>query len=188
MTTREFIQMAGQHWLVVVGAFVALPAGAWLCGVVHGRGNGSNSPWKYLYSVLVYFACVPGLFSAVLTGYTLFFSHENLLDLNPLVYLLPMASMVVTLLLVRQSVSFTQVPGFDRLSGLMVMIGCSFAIALAIQKTNIWIFFGGSIDRLFILAAGVFALLKWGTYALFRNRDEPKKEAPKFPGTGGGLS
>jgi hypothetical protein len=64
----------------------------------------------------------------------------------------------------------------------MMMMGCSFAIALAIQKTNIWIFFGGSIEKLFLLAAGVFALLKWGTYALFRRRDEPKTDPPKFPG------
>jgi len=72
------------------------------------------------------------------------------------------------------------VPGFDRLSGLMVMIGCSFAIALVIQKTRIFIFFGGSIERLFGLAIGVFALLKWGMYMLFRSPAEPKKDAPKF--------
>ena len=64
----------------------------------------------------------------------------------------------------------------------MVMVGCSFAIALAIQKTNIWIFFGGSIERLFLLAAGVFVLLKWGARRLFRRRDEPPEEPPKFPG------
>jgi hypothetical protein len=185
MTTREFIQMAGQHGLVLVGIFLAVPASAWLCGVAHGRGNGGRSPWRYLYAVLVYLACVPGLFSGVLTAYTLFISRENLLDVNPLAYFLPITSMIVTLALVRKNVTFDEVPGFDRLSGLMVMMGCSFAIALAIQKTNIWIFFGGSIDRLFILAVGVFALLKWGAYALFRGRNEPEKEAPKFPGEGG---
>jgi hypothetical protein len=64
----------------------------------------------------------------------------------------------------------------------MVMLACSFAIALAIQKTNIWVFFGGSLEKLFLLAAGVFALLKWGTYMLFRRRDEPVQERPKIPG------
>ena len=186
MTTREFIEMAGRHWLVLVGLFAALPAGAGLCGRAHGRGNGGNAPWKYLYSVLVYLACVPGLFAGVVTAYALFFSRENLLDVNPLAYFLPVLSMVVTLVLVRKNVAFDQIPGFDRLSGLMVMIGCSFAIALVIQKTNVWILFGGSIDHLLILAAGVFALLKWGTYAFFRNRDEPRKEAPEFPSPGGG--
>jgi hypothetical protein len=90
--------------------------------------------------------------------------------------------MIATLALIRRNVDFALVPGFDRLSGLMVMIGCSFAIALAIQKTRIWIFFGGSIERLIALAVGIFALLKWGTHQFFRRREEPKPERPKFPG------
>jgi hypothetical protein len=132
--------------------------------------------------VLVYAVCVPGMFAAVISGYALFFTRENLLDANLLVYFLPIISMVVTLIFIGKNVSFEEVPGFDRLSGLMVMVGCSFAIALAIQKTKIWIFFGGSIEKLFLLAAGVFALLKWGTYTLFRRRDEPRQERPPLPG------
>ena len=101
--------------------------------------------------------------------------------MNPLVYFLPIVSMVATLVFIRKIVSFDEIPGFDRLSGLMVMVGCSFAVALAVQKTNIWIFFGGSIERLLLLAAAVFALLKWGAYMVFRRRDEPKAEPPNFP-------
>ena len=182
MTIRDLIHLSDQHPFVLVGVFVAPPVIAWLLGRMHERGKGGASPWKYIYSVLVYLVCVPGLFAAVITAYTLFFSHENLLDASLLVYFLPIVSMVVTLIFIRKNVTFDEVPGFDRLSGLMMMVGCSFAVALAIQKTNIWIFFGGSIERLFILALGVFALLKWGTYMLFRRRDEPKQERPPFPG------
>lgn len=182
MTTRELIQMAGGHAWVLLAASIVPPLAAWLCGKLHGRSNGGGAPWKYVYSALVYLVCVPGMLAAVLTGYTLFFSRENLLDVNLLVYFLPLVSMVVTLIFIRKNVSFDLVPGFERLSGLMAMMGCSFAIALAIQKTNIWIFFGGSIEKLLALAVGVFALLKWGTYMLFRSREEPKRELPKFPG------
>jgi len=167
---------------VLVSAFVAPPVIVWLAGWLHGKERGKLAPWKYLYSVLVYLVCVPGMFSGVITAYTLFFIRESLLDANLLVYFLPIVSMVATLVLIRKNVSFDEVPGFDRLSGLMVMVGCSFAIALVIQKTRIWVFFGGSIEKLFLLAAGVFVLLKWGTYMLFRGRDEPKRELPKFPG------
>jgi hypothetical protein len=182
MTTRDFIQWAGQHPAVLVAAFVAPPVLAWLAGQSHGREQGKLAPWKYLYSVLVYLVCVPGMFAGVITAYSLFFSRENLLDANVLVYFLPLVSMVATLVLIRKNVSFDDVPGFDRLSGLMMMVGCSFVIALVIQKTSIFVFFGGSIEKLFLLAAGVFALLKWGTYMLFRKRDEPKQEPPQFPG------
>jgi hypothetical protein len=178
MTIRDLVELAGRYPLPLAGACAAPPLLAWLMGLMHPRGQGGLAPWKYLAAVLVYLACVPGMFAGVLTAYTLFFSRENLLDANVLVYLLPIASMVATLVLVRKDVPFSEVPGFDRLSGLMALIGCSFAIALAIQKTNIFLFFGGSIEKLLLLAAGVFALLKWGTYMLFRRSDEPKREAP----------
>jgi len=111
------------------------------------------------------------MFAGVITAYTLFFSRENLMDVNMLVYFLPIVSMIVTLVLIRKSVSFDEVPGFDRLSDLMATVGISFALALAIQKTNIWIFFGGSIVWLFILAAAIFLLLKWSAGRLFRSRN-----------------
>lgn len=181
MTIRELIQAVGDHPYIMTGALVAVPVLAWLIGLIHGKDNGGKSPWKYIYSVLVYAVCVPGLFSAVVTAYSMFFSKENLLDVNPLVYFAPVVSMIVTLILIRKNVSFDDVPGFDRLSGLMIMIGCSFAVALAIDKTRIWVFFGGSIERLFILAVGIFALIKWGAYMLFRRRDEPKQDMPDLP-------
>ena len=179
VTIRDLIQLAGKHpWLLVL-VFVGPPVLAWLAGRLQGKDQGKLPPWKYLHAVLVYVVWVPGMFAAVITAYTLFFSGENLLDANLPVYFLPIAAMVATLVLIRKNVSFDDVPGFHRLSGLMVMVGCSFAIALAIQKTRIWVFFGSSIEKLFLLAAGVFALLKWGTYMLFRRGDEPKEEPPE---------
>jgi len=181
MTTRDLIELAGQHPAVLLIAFVLPPLIAWLAGKVHGKEQGKLAPWKYLYSALVYLVCIPGMFAGVITAYTLFMSGENLLDANLLVYFLPIASMTATLVLIRKNVSFEEVPGFDRLSGLMAMVGCSFALALFIQKTRIFLFFGGSIQTLFLLAAGVFAMLKWGTYMLFRQHDEPTQEPPAFP-------
>jgi hypothetical protein len=181
MTINDFIRMANGHLPALLIFFVAPPVVAWLCGRIHGRGNGGNAPWKYIYSVLVYLVCIPGLLSSVLTGYALFFQRADMRDVNLAVYILPIISMIVTLILIHKTVNFENVPGFDRISGLMVMIGCSFVIALAIDKTRIWLLFHGSIAMLFALAAGIFAMLKWGTYMLFRRRDEPKQPAPKFP-------
>lgn len=182
MTINDLIKLASGHLLALVIFFVAPPVIAWICGAIHGRGNGGNAPWKYVYSVLVYLVCIPGLLASVLTGYQLFFQRADLLNVNIAVYFLPIISMIVTLIFIHKTVNFENVPGFDRISGLMVMIGCSFVIALAIEKTRIWIMFHGSIAMLFALAAGVFALLKWGTYMLFRRHDEPRQPAPRFPG------
>ena len=182
MSARELTQFADRHPLVLLALFFALPVAAWLCGRMHRRGGGGVAPWKFFYSILVYLACVPGLFAGVLTAYTLFFTRENLMDASLVVYVAPIVSMIVTLILIKKNVDFDQVPGFDRISGLMIMIACSFGLALAIEKMRIFVFFGGSIGKLFLLAAGIFALLRWGAYTLFRRRAEPKQELPKFPG------
>ncbi len=182
MSINDLIKLANGHLLALVIFFVAPPVIAWLCGVAHGRGNGGNAPWKYIYSVLVYLVCIPGLLASVLTGYELFFQRADLMNANIAVYFLPIISMIVTLIFIHKTVNFENVPGFDRISGLMVMIGCSFALALAIDKTRIWLLFHGPIAMLIVFVAGVFALLKWGSYMLFRRHDEPKQPAPKFPG------
>jgi len=182
MTINDLIRLANGHVLVLLACFAVPPIVAWCCGALHGRGNGGNAPWKYIYSVLVYLVCIPGLLASVLTGYELFFRRADLLDVNLAVYFLPIVSMIVTLIFIHKTVNFENVPGFDRISGLMVMIGASFVIALAIDKLRLLVFFHGSILLLFALAAGVFAFLKWGAYMFFRRHDEPKRPAPKFPG------
>ena len=177
MTGRDLIGLAGRSPTVLIALFAALPVVAGLLGFVHVRGAGRLAPWKYVYSVLVYLACVPGIAAAVLTAYTLFFTRENLLDQNLLVFILPVLSMAATLALIRKNVAFDAIPGFDRLWGLMILIGVSFAIVLAISKTFIGILFGGSIALLFAVWAALFGLLKWGAHALFHGKQEPRPSA-----------
>src|SRR5262245_6463102 len=109
VTIRELILLADRHSLELVVAFASLPVLASLCRLIHGRGRGGSAPWKYVYSAIVHLACVPGIFAGVLTAYTMWFTRENLLDVSLLVYLLPIVSMVVTLVLVGRSVEFDRV-------------------------------------------------------------------------------
>ena len=178
MTARALIELLGSHPALLLGLALVPPVAAVVLAWVHGRDAGAAAAWRHLYAVLVYAACVPGMGAAVLTGYTLFFTHESLLDKDLLVYVVPIVSMAVTLILIRKSVSFDAIPGFDRLSGLMVLIGVTFAILLAIRKTWIGIVFGASIGTLAVLGAALFGLLKWGSYTLFRRSDEPKLRPP----------
>ncbi len=153
---------------------------SWILGLIHGPNKGAASPWRYFYSVLVYLACVPGILSAVLTGYLIFFTRENLLDVNLLVHVAPLVSMIVSLMLISKNVSLEDIPGFDRLSGLMTMIAVTCVIVLGIYKTRLWVVFGGSVFVLAAVAVGLFALLKWGAYMFFRSRNQPKLRAPSF--------
>ncbi len=180
-TIRELVELASNYSAAAAVVLLCIPAAVLATGLMHGRGRGGSAPWKYLYALLVYLVCVPGMFAAVLTGYMLFFTRENLLDVNFLIYFLPIISMVVTLLLMRRQVNFGEVPGFDRLAGLMTMIGAAFVIVFALSRTRLWLVFGGSIGAFLALAAFAFGLLKWGADALFRRRDEPRGSPPSRP-------
>lgn len=171
MTVRDFLSLTGDNALILLGIFISIPVLSLLLSLIHGRSRGSRGPWKYFYSLLVYLICIPGIFASVVTAYSLFFQRENLLDVNILVYFLPIASMIATLVIIGRNVEFADIPGFERLSGLMVMIAVSFAIALAVQKTRIWVFFGGSVTMLIVIAIVAFGLLKWGTYMMFKKKD-----------------
>ena len=183
MTPRQWLEALAQNPLWVGGFLAALPLLALLLGLAHRKGTGNDSPWKYLYSGLVFGACIPGMFGAVVSLYMLLFVRENLLDVNMLVTLAPVASMFATLAVAGRNVDFGPLPGFGRLSGLMVVLGLTFAVLFALSRTQLWIVFGGSILLLGVLGAFVFALLKWGTVLAFRRRDEPEPPRPKWDRT-----
>jgi hypothetical protein len=170
MSIKDFIGFLGGHALVTAIALISVPLAAFLWSLVQGKREGGQAPWKYGYSVLVYLACIPGVFAAVLVCYALFFTRQSLLNVNALAYFLPIVAMIATLLIVRDRVGFAALPGFGRLSGLIIMIAVSFVIALAIDKTRIFLGFFGSIDRLFILVAAIFVLLKAGFWLAFGRR------------------
>jgi hypothetical protein len=173
VTIRDLIDFLGQHPLILLAIFAAPPLLALVLGRLLGRERAGETPWKYVFAVLVYLVCIPGMLAAVLTAYTLFFTRENLLDVNVLVYLLPLLSMAVSLMLISSAVGFERVPGFQRLSGLMLLLATTFVILLFVSKTRIWLVFAGSFLNLAVLAVAVFALLKWGVHMAMGRKKEP---------------
>ncbi len=128
------------------------------------------SPWQYIYSFFVYSVCIPGMFACVLTSYSLFFIRQNLLNVNIFIYFLPIVSMVVTLALISRNAVLSKLPGVDRLFALMTILFISFSAAFALQRTRIWLFFGGSFISLIIITLTFFILLKVSMHRLFRQK------------------
>lgn len=170
MTLRQLIETIGQYWAVLVVAFAGLPIGTWAVGRLHGPGRGLLVPWRYVYAVLIYVVCVPGTASVLLCAYVLLFTRENLLDVNALVFFLPWLSMVASLLIMGRNVAFDDVPGFDRLSGLLLVIAITFLIVYGLSRTRLWLIFGSSVFTLLGLLVGLFSLLQWGAHAAFGKR------------------
>lgn len=173
MTIAGLAEFLAQYPFIVAAIFAAPPLLSLLLGVMHGKGNGGGAPWKYAYTLLLYVSCVPGIFAAMLTAYLLLFQNADMTKVNVLVYFLPIASMIATLVLVKRNVAeFTRVPGFGRLAGLMLMMGLSFGVAFVLHRLHFFIGFLGDLGSLLLYATAVFALMQWARNKLFGEKED----------------
>ncbi len=180
MTPNDWLASLSERPLWLGSYLLALPVLALLLGLLHRRGAGNDAPWKYFYSILVYAACIPGTFGALMILYILLFVGQNLLEVNMLVTVGPVVAMAAALAVAGRNVDFGPLPGFGRLSGLMAVLGMTFAVLFALSRTRLFVVFGGSVLWLGVIGAFVFALIKWGGSMAFRRRDEPQLPPPGF--------
>src|SRR5690606_21071959 len=89
---------------------------------------------------LIYLACIPGIFAVTLNIYLFLFERRSILQTELFTQVLPIISMLLVIFLVRRNVALRLVPGFDRLSGLMIAIAASMSILWIMDKTRIVIF------------------------------------------------
>lgn len=165
MTTAEALQWLAQYQGAIGGAFVVLPAATYLLGALLKRV--SDRLVGYFLSLAIHLAVVPGIGMAVLILYLLFFVRANLLnDLHLVIHVLPVLSMGATLWAASRTMAFDDIPGFRRIEGLMMLVGLSFAAALAIQKTRLGILFLARLEHLFVIVAAAVALWKVGASML----------------------
>lgn len=144
------------------------PVTVFIVSRLQDRAKVWQAPWKkYVYSFFVYAVAIPGIMSVVLTAYAVFFLNRNLLDLNIFIYFMPIFVMIVTLIMIGKVESWKHLPGVDRIQGLIVFLLVSFLITLAIQRTRIFIFFGGSFISLIIIAVICFVILKVSMNKMF---------------------
>jgi hypothetical protein len=173
MTIQDFITALGHFSPFILVAFVLIPLLAYGVGRITPKNQGGKSPYKYIYSVLVFLSSIPGVFASVITAYALFILHSNLLQVNVAVYIAPIISMAATIIIIRQNVSLDDIPGFHRLHGLFLVIAIAFIIALIIIKTRIFLFFGSSFWTLVIIFIALFALLQYASQKLLSGQPSP---------------
>jgi len=167
MTLRQFLNLSASHPALVATFLLLAPFITALLALLARGARGARPPFCYLYAALVYWATLPGMFAAVVSAYRLFFGGENLLDLELVSSALPIACMLLTLFLISKAVDLDALPGFDRLAGLMFLVGLAFAAALILARTRIWLIFGGSILLFLALFTLIFLLLRWAAARAF---------------------
>jgi hypothetical protein len=139
MTLQDFFKLLGENPTYVLIYFALIIITALLAGLL-GKNEGHLSPWTYLYSALIYLVSVPGLFAISLSIYLFLFERRSVLETDILSQILPAVSMVMTLFIISRNVSFKDIPGFDKISGLIFMIMATFAFMWFLDRTHIYVF------------------------------------------------
>lgn len=161
MTIDDLIRAASQHAWIVLALFVAPPVLTASIGLVHRTPErGAATPYRHLYCGIIYAVTFPGMLAAALTGYGIFFLRADLRTVPLLLYFLPIVSMTVTWALMRRQVDLDSVPGFQRLSALMLGMALCFGLAFAVNRMFFGVLFFGSLWGLFFVAIAIFVVFR----------------------------
>ena len=168
MTLQDFFKLLSDNPAWILTFFSLIPFTAFLAGIL-GKGEGHLSPWRYLYSTLIYLVSVPGIFAITLNIYLFIFERRSIMSTDVYTQILPILSMVVTLLLIKKNTALENIPGFDKLSGLVIMIAAVFAILWIIEKTHIIAITFIPFHYVILLFAVLLFLVRLGWVQLFRS-------------------
>ena len=162
MTLRELFDYLSANPLMVAAYFLLLLIIAILAGTM-ARGEGHLSPWKYLYSAIVYLVCIPGIFAAALAVYLFLFEQGgSIYNVNLLTQVLPVVAMIIVLGVVRRNVEFAYIPGFGRLTGLMMTIFTIYLLMYILNRMHLvaWVYM--PVQWLLLIVVGLLLLVRFG--------------------------
>lgn len=161
MTLREFFDYLSANPAIVMLYFLCIPFTAFLAGIL-GKGEGHLAPWKYLYATLIYLVCVPGIFAAALAVYLFLFERGgSILNVNLLTQVLPIVSMVVTLGIIRRNTPFEYIPGFGKLSSLMLMIASVFVLMYFLDRLHLVAWVNVPVLYLLLIVGGLLLAFRY---------------------------
>ncbi|GAB3759746.1 hypothetical protein [Spirosoma pomorum] len=137
MTLREVFQSLSGHPFLLFVLLMAVPTGAFFVNSLSGTTAESIWKWRYTYAVLIYLACIPGIFAVTLNIYLFLFERQSVWDTNLMMQVLPILTMVATLYLIRQEIPFDYVPGFDQLSSFLMLIAALIGLLWIADRTRL---------------------------------------------------
>lgn len=161
MTLQDFFTLLSENPFWILAYFLMIPFTALLAGIL-GKGEGHIDPWPYLYSALIYMVCIPGIFAVTLSVYLFVFERRSIFQTDMYTQVIPIFSMVVTMFLIRKNVDLNRVPGFDKITGLVMMIFALFSIFWVLDKTRIWVVSYLPFWQGILIFIGLLLLFRWG--------------------------
>jgi len=136
MTLHDlFNQVSSNYWPVAL-YFILLPGMAWIVGQV-ATGSSDVKFWGLVYAVLVYAVCIPGIFAFTLNIYLFLFERQSIWKANIILQFLPIISMALTLMIIKQKIPFSLIPGFGKLSGFLTLIAALIGVMWFMDRIHL---------------------------------------------------
>lgn len=161
MTLEEFFTVLSDNPKYIVAYFILIPITA-LIGTIIGKGEEQETVWRYFYSILIYLVAIPGIFAITLSVYLFFFERRSVFQTDIFTQILPVISMVATLLLIRRTIKLDSIPGFGKISGLVMMVTVALITMWFLEKTRIYVFSYMPVQYVFFILIGLLVVFRLG--------------------------
>lgn len=93
--------------------------------------------------------------------YLFLFERQSVWDLNIYTQILPVIVMVVTLLIIKKFVSLDDIPGFGKITGLIIMITAILMIMWFLDKTRIYVFSYMPFSQVILIIVGLLIAIRF---------------------------
>jgi hypothetical protein len=160
MTLKDFFDYLASNPNLVLFWSIAIPLSAFLIGLL-SKGEGHLSPWKYLYSFIIYLVCVPGIFVLMFNVYLFLFERQSIWNIDLYTQVLPVLVMAITLIIIKRFVSLDDVPGFEKLGGLLVMITAILMMMWFVDKTRIFVFTYMPFSQVVLIMVALLVIVRF---------------------------
>ncbi len=167
MTLQEIFDSIAQEPTYAIIFLLSIPLITGLFAWI-ADGEHDKSPWKYIFSVLVYLAAIPGIFALTLCIYNFLFLRASFLQVNILVYFLPIVTMFITIYILHRVVHLENIPGFGKLSGLITMIAVIITAMFILDRTHIIAFVSIPVQYLVLIMILLFIMFRFGMKRVFK--------------------
>lgn len=167
MTFGDFLAYLNNNPYFIVFYFLAIPLTAFLINVM-GKDEGHMAPWCSIYTALIYMVVVPGIFSILLNVYHMLFEKQSIYDASIIAQVLPILSMIGSLMLIKRNVDFNQIPGFGKMTSFLGTVTAVMLILFVINKTHLIAFTYVKFHYIIIMLVVLFIALRYGTRLLFK--------------------
>ncbi len=161
MTLKDFFDLLSNNPSYILSFFLLVPIAA-LIGTVIGKGEEGETIWQSYYSILIFLVAIPGIFAITLSIYLFSFERRSIFDTDIYTQILPIISMIATIFIVKRTVSLDTIPGFGKLSGLIMMIGAALITMWVLEKTHIVVFSYIPVQYALLFIVGLMVVFRVG--------------------------